>query len=173
MNNNLNVVNIGIDLDGVLANFSLQYSKMAAVLYGYDIMPIIKSNQEIKNWNWSEWYPITREQETVLWYEIKNTENFWTRLPVIDNENTKNLVNLINSYTVSSKSRLNVYFITSRIETAGMSAKNQSEAWLSNIGIKSPIVLVSENKGDLAKILKLDFLIGWIYSIDDCIILWS
>lgn len=146
-------INVGIDLDGVCANFGLIYSAIANKLYGPKCY-IINQETEIEAWNWYEWYPITREEDKVVWEYISKSQNFWTALTVLNKYSfihmTKSLQDLQN---------VNVYFITARAQTRGLSVAKQSVLWLNQHGWRNPQVIVTKLKGDFARILELDYFI--------------
>jgi hypothetical protein len=147
------VINIGIDLDGVCANFGLVYSAIANKIIGPQC-PIINNETEILYWEWEKWYPITKENDEMIWSYIRNSENFWTSVPVLNKDNfiymTKKLQNIPN---------VNIYFITTRIETRGLTMRNQSVLWLTQHGWRTPQVIGVKTKGTISAILKLDYFI--------------
>jgi uncharacterized HAD superfamily protein len=149
----LKTLEIGIDLDGVIANFAKKFSEHAQKLYG-NRCPIIQHEKEILMWDWTKWYPVTDDEVHEIWTDICNTNNFWISLDVLDFEDFVYMRD-----TLLKLDRANIYFITTRVESVGMSVKNQSEYWLRYNGWKNPTVIVCKQKGEIARLLDLDFFI--------------
>lgn len=141
-------INVGIDLDGITANFSKRFSEECRALYGEDL-PLISDHSAIKSWDWAQWYPLTRKQIAHVWDAIDRQDNFWESLEILNEVNWKALQQL------QDMEEVNVYFITSRPKTAGRSVARQSVNWLSAHGWRNPQVIVTENKADFASLLQL------------------
>ena len=147
----IETVEIGIDLDGVVANFAKAFSIYANKFYG---CPIINHEKEILLWDWEKWYPISKEQVRVVWKLICETDNFWKKLEVLDRSDFDYMRD-----SLQSLKRANIYFITTRVESKGESVKKQSEEWLRMNGWTNPTVIVCKEKGKMAALLDLDFFI--------------
>ncbi|HJX49876.1 MAG TPA: hypothetical protein VJ438_00255, partial [Candidatus Nanoarchaeia archaeon] len=107
-------LNIGMDIDGVLANFHYGFSKVANQLF---VSPIVKDINEIKAYRWEDWgYPLDKKQHNKVWREIDNSiQNFWFNLEsLITNKEFSKLQHMANKGH-------NFFFITSRKNTAGNS----------------------------------------------------
>lgn len=138
------------DIDGVLADFVLAFTALAKTKY-----PNVKvvSHRVITNWYFSEAMP--REQfDDVSLNEIKKSSRFWEELPLCLNVTTEDLGRI---------QRLNelhrVYFVTSRIESGN--TLQQTRWWFFRHGITPPNVIMSNKKGEVARVLQAD------YAIDD------
>src|SRR5437660_614000 len=121
---------IGLDIDGVLADFSGEFSRRINEKYG------LKSDPA-KQTDWD--FPclgITVEQEQEIWSEIDATPNFWMTLnPLTDCPEAAHFCDY------------KTYFITSRPETAGMPTDEQTAMWLRrHFFIANPTVIVSSMK---------------------------
>jgi len=163
-------LNILVDLDGVVANFSKRFTEMCNAKYG-DRCPIIETSKDIPFWHWEKSYPITVEEIAAVWADIRKTKNFWNTLEVLNEEDWTYFVN-----NMCCRTNVNVYFITAREETAGDSVANQSAKWLNNIGWMNPFVIQSRQKGKLSELLDIKYviddkdnnLIEIHHHIDDC-----
>lgn len=137
-----------IDIDGVLAEFTTSFSKIAAEL-GLVEAPF--GSSDVEQWQW-----IPKESEGQVWDVVKSSYNWWMSLePLIGPQEVTLLNDMIDKH--------DVYFVTSRPRTKGLSAEKQSEYWLSGIGVNtdkaSVIATKTGTKGALASALNID--IGW------------
>ena len=99
------------------------------------------------DWDWSN-FNLTKEQFDEAWAEIHSTNNFWEKLKIRQGVSLDSLDQLFPS---------ELYYITSREETVGDPAQVQTAKWLKkNLGELVPSVIISFNKGEVAKALKLD-----------------
>lgn len=134
-------MNIALDLDGCFSNFHFSFSKVANQLFG---CPIVEDFNVVKAYNWWDWgYPITKEQQKVVWKEIdKNVEDFWTNLePLVSPTVFKKLKVLENN-------NHSIYFVTSRRNTAGKNVLSQTISWIQKYSdLEHFSVIVSEKKG--------------------------
>lgn len=136
-----------IDIDGVLADFCLSYTSVARSL---GLSEGAWSTSEQKTWY------IEVFDNKVVWDSIKNSWNWWMGLnPLIDDTEVVLLNDVIQTH--------NIYFVTNRPSTKGLSAEAQSRAWLSSLGVMvdhaSVIATKSGTKGKLAKALDIDIAI--------------
>jgi|ERR1700679_724022 len=116
-------MNISIDIDGVLASFT-----EGAVRVGNKIFPEKNIPLDYQPPLWD--FPCyTKEEWSQIWTEIHNTPNFWLNLPA-HMENVHGL----EKYIWEPKSA-DIFFITSRVGTAGDSVLEQTTAWLRNHGL--------------------------------------
>lgn len=137
---------LGIDVDGVLADFNHSFIDKAIEVTGEDRFP--PRPFDIQTWNYPEHYGYTDEQVSATWNAIKQSETFWKLLPLYPwTQET-----LDRLYTLKCQGH-DIYFPTSRV---GKSCKFQTESWLSRLGFKNPTVLVTSRKGYTALALDLD-----------------
>lgn len=126
---------LGIDLDGVVADFVGGFFKISNPMFGTD-------HHEQKSWDFEQY---TNEQVDLVWTEIKKTRNFWTTLSP-----EKGVDRLL-----YSKPDVELVFITSRIPTIGASPREQSCSWLSgHFGITYPFVIVVDNPSEKIPLVK-------------------
>lgn len=138
---------LGIDIDGVLANFTQGYADVIRKVSGRDLLtPEMIASPP--SWNWDRDAGYTKEEESAAWKFVGESPDFWYNLP--------ELPGLQDIMEADPFTNHDVYFITAR---PGVHVKRQTEDWLDSMGILFPTVLVSDNKGPLAVGLKLDVLI--------------
>jgi 5'(3')-deoxyribonucleotidase len=142
---NLKVV--GCDLDDVLADFIGTFIQMAHDKFGIPADVTLRPD----SWSWDNmgW---TKEQQDEIWQAVHDTFNFWSRIDVLPGVNP-DLVNLLSQ-------RTKMYFPTARAQSVGDDVAVQSARFLlNNFSIPFPTVIVSNEKGPLAGILKYDYFI--------------
>lgn len=144
---------IGVDVDGVLADFNSGFVSLAEKTYG-----ITRPSGFMETWpsTWDYMEPdlgLTGGQISELWELIKASPSWWETLDPLPNA-VQDLVYL----DMMTLSRLHdVYFITTRV---GLHVKSQTERWLSLMGFWQPTVLISKgDKGPIARGLDLNVLI--------------
>ena len=146
-------MNIGFDLDGVLANFHYGFSKIANELFG---SPIVKDVNEVKAYRWEDWgYPLDKKQHNKVWREIdSNTNDFWLDLqPLVENTIFERMKKM-------EKENCNFFFITSRKNTAGKSALSQTKDWIESCtALKNFSVIPSHRKGGILDRAEIDYFI--------------
>ena len=136
---------IGIDVDGVIADFYTGYETLTIETAGIDLFGARRYPlEEPPTWNWPEFYGYTAETMREVWNRIKNSRDFWYRLGALaDVEAARRLF----------QTGADVYFITAR---PGLKAKRQTEAWLALYGMPGATVLLSERKMLCCRALDLD-----------------
>lgn len=138
---------IGIDVDGVVCDFTSAWRKLVLNLLGKNTEGIVQTT-----WGFDS-LGLNLEQEKYLWKHIDTTPDWWkynlSRLPftalleVVDRDHE-------------------LFFITNRKPAAGDSIEKQTKFWLlSHTAVYCPTVLVTKDKGELCKAL------GIRYFIDD------
>ena len=147
------IINIGVDLDGVCANFAKKFSEFANEMYGKRCY-IIEDPSTIKHWNWHKWYQIQKAEEGEVWEKIVNTPDFWTSLEVLNLSQWEYFLDKI-----GNANNINVYFITDRAETVGISATKQSALWLLKHKWKYPYVIKTAEKAKFVEMLNIEYFI--------------
>lgn len=140
-------IKVGIDVDGVLADFITAFMVEANALFNIPVVSMFT------DWNYGG-TGITEAQADAVWEKLKNTSNWWLRevdmLPETD------------GLSELDKKAL-CYFITSRGPTVGDPVEKQTAQWLrANFGLFTPTVIVMDlpsQKVPLAKALTLDYFI--------------
>ena len=145
--------NIGMDIDGILANFHFGFSKVANRLFG---SPIIEDINDVKAYRWEDWgYPLDKKQHNKVWREIdENVNGFWFSLtPLVDNY-------IFSKLKAMESDGYNFFFITSRKNTAGHTALDQTKAWIERYtALKSFSVIPSHRKGGILDRAEIDYFI--------------
>ncbi len=139
------MLNIGVDIDGVLGAFVPAARKLCQEMF--DGRP----DDSLVQRSWSfETLGITPEEEKVLWRRIDSTPNWWLTHDVLPE--TSLLKSLCDRHRVT--------FITNRKDGLGLPVDKQSAEWLQRkFGIFYPTVLLSNDKGPLVAGLKLHYFI--------------
>ena len=145
--------NIGFDLDGILANFHFGFSKVANRLFG---SPIVEDINEVKAYRWEDWgYPLDKKQHNKVWKEIdENVKGFWFSLPPLVNNS------IFSKLKDMESNGYNFYFITSRKNTAGRTALDQTKAWIESCtALRNFSVIPSHRKGGIIDRAEIDYFI--------------
>jgi uncharacterized HAD superfamily protein len=132
---------VGVDMDGVIDDFVSAFRYEAQRVLGR-AFPLFSSDWDFSNWN------MTAEEQGKVWDRIRETENWflWREGPFSGSINP--LLNLSKSYEL--------YFITTRVQTQGLSVQTQTQYRLSNLGVEFPTVVVIKDKGPVSAALQLD-----------------
>lgn len=140
---------LGIDIDGVLADFNSSYIELVKEVTGRDLFPEGYNREQIKTWNYPEYHAYTKEEIDKVWEVIAESYDFWYDLNAYEDAEAFGMA-LQDLDTAT-------YFITSRI---GKRVKEQSEDWLTkHLGIVNPTVLISSQKGECCHALKVNYYI--------------
>lgn len=148
-----NIINVGVDLDGIVANFSKKFSQFCNEVYGTKCY-VIEDPSSIKDWDWHRWYPIKESEIDHIWNEIRNTRDFWMSLEILNRGQWEYFIDKI-----GKSNNVNVYFITTRDETIGMTAAKQSAMWLEAHSWKQPFVIKTKQKEKFIENLNIEFFI--------------
>jgi hypothetical protein len=160
---------IGLDVDGVLANFASAYYDCEARLFGADNVhsrPGDPENQPTDDVVSTR--PVespenagTRPQEPrrrrdAVWQAIRESNDFWTMLKPIEEGAVARL------YALTRQHQWEVFFIVQRPASRGDSVQRQTQRWLAAQGFEFPSVLtIPGSRGAAAAALRLD------YHVDD------
>lgn len=137
---------IGIDVDGVIADFHREWVNILERLFGpaRHRTPPVHFEDDTTGYSLPQVY---EARDLFL-----NTYNAWSDLnplPSFD-EYTKELL----SETIR---RHDVFFVTNRFDTPGASPMKQTKYWFYvNALIQSPNVMIAKDKGPMASVLQLD-----------------
>lgn len=141
---------IGIDVDGVLADFNRAYGNLTIEIADENKFPT--GWREDKNfpttWSWPEASGYSKEVMHEVWRTIKTSYTFWISLdPLPDFDK-----DLLNALIAAHET----YFITAR---PGWLPKKQTEVWFAMNSVQDATVLISDKKGYAAAALDLDIYI--------------
>lgn len=139
------VTRLSVDIDGVLDDFTEAFT-LKAVTMG--LIPKAWTTAEQPSWDFDK----NLFDDELVWAAIKDSYNWWLTLrPLLSEEETELLNRVIRDH--------DVYFITTRPRTRGLSAEAQSRYWLESIGLQMgrPSVIATKGgtKGALAAGLNL------------------
>lgn len=138
---------IGVDVDGVLADFNSAYIDLCIRLSGRDLFP--PRPFDIPCWNYPEHYGYTTDEVKAVWAHIKADAHFWAKLP----QYSTTAADLDYLY-LRERDGDDIYFVTAR---PGIETKYQTEGWIEcRSWFTKPTVLISSAKGLIAKALELD-----------------
>ncbi len=124
---------IFVDIDGVLADFSVEFSRF---IRAYDpTMPIVTASTQL---DWSTWGGImTEARANAGWEAVKRTENWWETLPDLAPPSVFRRI-------AAAHHDIPIIFVTSRIPTLGRSVYQQCINWLEAHGVEEPLVVVAK-----------------------------
>lgn len=128
---------IGLDVDGVLANFNSAYREILIEVSGRDLIPEVF---EPPCWEYAPAYGYTKDEDRAAWSAIRNDPFFWRKLGVLPG--AQELLNDIDDV------RHAVYFITTRL---GTQVKHQTESWLRDY-VANPAVLIAKSSADKGRL---------------------
>lgn len=141
---------IGVDLDGVLANFESQFAPLLSSL-SHIAFPLSDPNFP-PVWDWPEHYGCSTAEVEAAWEIVVKDESFWARLAPFKDTTDADLTVLRHARAAGHE----IYFITTRL---GVRCKEQSERWLYMQGYTNPTVIVSRKKGPVAQGIELDLFV--------------
>lgn len=139
---------IGLDLDGVIANFYKAYEELTIEVAGEDLFQEHRWPNEVPCvWNWPEHYGYSSEVMREVWRRISEDPLFWFRL-----EPLPGALDTVGPLIANAEN--DVYYITAR---PGLKPRAQSQAWLMyHLEDPCPTVLITEDKGCACRCLDLD-----------------
>lgn len=141
------MIRIGLDLDGVVADFRTAFLDAAADLLGPDAIRSPSAPMPDLN-------AVSAADAKRVWRVITDTPNWWLGLTPYEPAQIARLYQLARRY------RWEVSFLTSRIPTAGDSVQFQSQTWLESNGFYMPaVVTVPGSRGEVANALRLDVIV--------------
>lgn len=136
---------IGVDIDGVLADFRSAFHRAAFKSINHDVRDVEDpKTSELLN---------DRDVRRV-WDYIGRTTNWWMELEAYESDQ------IARFYALARAGSWEVFFVTNRPPSAGDSVQFQTQWWLERHGFYLPAVLtVPGSRGELANALRLDILI--------------
>ena len=140
-----NHITIGLDIDGVVANFVRFFTETAHELYPE--LSVLEDG-EVSEWEFTNWY-CTKKQEDKIWRYIIE-EKSWDSMKSLLSDET---------WSKIGKNTIEMYFITSRPSLGNVSAQKQTIIWLHQFLFIMPQVICSNKKYEVCDLLNLDFYI--------------
>lgn len=142
-------IKIGVDIDGVIANFIRGFSILARNRFGKHV-PIIENKEDILTWDFS-FLNITEREAGEIFIEIQKSDSFWTTLKVVDLESWRDFITEFNT------DKYEVYFISNREN--GINLHSQTVKWLNSVGWRNPQVILTKTKHYIIGLLEIDYFI--------------
>lgn len=135
------MLRLGIDVDGVLADFRTAFRSLAARELG---VPLTDLEADL-----------TSTQLDRLWKAVRETANWWLDLPPYEPDQISRL------YSLARQGRWEVFFLTSRPPSGGDAVQLQTQVWLERLGFLLPSVLTTAAgaRGEIARSLRLDLVL--------------
>jgi hypothetical protein len=132
------MLRLGIDVDGVVADFRTAFRAVAERELGVAPDDIERE--------------LSKSDIERLWRSVAATTNWWLDLPPYEPDQIARL------YSQVRRARWEVFFMTSRPPSAGDSVQLQTQVWLERHGFLMPSVLTtpSGSRGELTRSLRLD-----------------
>lgn len=147
---------LSVDCDGVLADFGRAFFVEANRLWPGRI-PL-----DYVNRYWDDLGGLSQDEQGRVWERIRATPNWWMGLDAYP-ENVGAL-----SQFLECHSGHDVYIVTSRATTVGMTVAYQTEQWLHACGVRPHAnylgVIATEYPSEKARLFKAT---GIAYSVDD------
>ena len=136
------MVNVGIDVDDVMADFVATHRRLCRTLFGRptaDVEPV--------DWQFSN-YGLTEAEHEEVWRHIQASPDFWLSLDPLSHTSDLRYV------------EFDPVFVTARVDTAGLPTHVQTSQWIEeHYGIVRPAVIVTNRKGLIAAALDLDYFV--------------
>ena len=132
------MLRLGIDVDGVVADFRSAFRALAE-----RELALARDDVEAE---------LSKPDVERLWRAVAATTNWWLDIPAYEPDQIARL------YDEVRRSRWEVFFMTSRPPSAGDSVQLQTQVWLERHGYYLPSVLTTPagSRGELARSLRLD-----------------
>jgi hypothetical protein len=132
---------IGIDVDGVLADFRTRFHETSRASLGHDIEPLRDSRDT---------QPLPPDEVKRVWETVARTHNWWMTLKPYESDQIARL------YSLSRDAGWEIFFLTNRPASAGDSVQFQTQSWIERHGFYMPSVLtIPGSRGEVANGLRL------------------
>jgi hypothetical protein len=139
---------IGIDVDGVIADFRSAFRAAAVRCLRREVADSDSSDRL------DQAGPLSPEDVRRVWDHIARTQNWWMDVPPYEPAQIARL------YSMTRAVGWEVFFMTKRPASAGDSVQFQTQWWIERFGFYLPAVLtVPGSRGDIANGLRLDMII--------------
>jgi hypothetical protein len=136
---------IGIDIDGVLADFRTAFHETAVRVLRHDV----DDTQDLESLT-----PLSAGDVRRVWDYIATAQNWWMEVPAYEPDQIARL------YSLMRAGGWEVFFMTKRPASAGDSVQFQTQWWIERFGFYLPAVMtVPGSRGDIANGLRLDLVI--------------
>jgi hypothetical protein len=136
---------VGIDVDGVLADFKAAFHETSRTCLGRRVETLLdpKSTQALGQGDVKK-----------VWEVVARTPNWWMTLKPYEPEQIARV------YSLTRAAGWEVFFLTNRPESAGDSVQFQTQSWIESHGFYMPAVLtIPGSRGEVANGLRLNLVI--------------
>jgi hypothetical protein len=135
------MMRLGIDVDGVVADFRTAFRDLAQRELG-------RAPDDAES-------ELSRQDIERLWKSVAATSNWWLDVPPYEPDQIRRL------YEHSRRGRWEVFFLTSRPVSGGDAVQLQTQVWLERFGFYLPSVFTTPAgaRGETARALRLDLAI--------------
>lgn len=147
---------LAVDADGVICRFEKAFFEAANSIWPGRCDPTYRPK------SWDDFPPLTKADMRVVWDKIKATENFWLKTEAYT-DNVGSLAKFLLTTTGND-----VWIVTSRTRTAGMTVAKQTKLWLHACGVGNGVNYLgvvpvdnSDLKAEIYRAMQIEF------SIDD------
>ena len=132
------MLRLGIDVDGVVADFQSAFRALAERELGLKASDVETG--------------LSKSDVDRLWRVVADTTNWWLDVPAYEPDQLKRL------HAQARTARWELFFMTSRPPSAGDSVQLQTQVWLERHGYFLPSVLTTPSgaRGEVARSLRLD-----------------
>ncbi len=138
-------IRIGIDVDGVIADFRTAFHAAAVRCLRRDVA----DSDDLESVG-----PLSPDDVRRVWEYIARTQNWWMDVPPYEADQIARL------YSLTRAIGWEIFFMTKRPPSAGDSVQFQTQWWIERFGFYLPAVLtVPGSRGDIANGLRLDLII--------------
>jgi len=136
---------IGIDIDGVLADFRTAFHETAMRCLRHDV----DDDLDLETLT-----PLSAADVRKVWDYIATAQNWWMEVPAYEPDQIARL------YSLTRAAGWEVFFMTKRPPSAGDSVQFQTQWWIERFGFYLPAVMtVPGSRGDIANGLRLDLVL--------------
>jgi len=136
---------IGVDVDGVIADFRTAFRAAAMRCLRRDVA----DSDDVESTG-----PLSPDDIRRVWDYIARAQNWWMDVPPYEPDQIARL------YSVTRALGWEVFFLTKRPPSAGDSVQFQTQWWIERFGFYLPAVLtVPGSRGDIANGLRLDMIV--------------
>lgn len=116
---------ISVDVDGVLANFTAGFARVANTIEPNTFPPDYDALIHQTDWNFED-IGVPKALVNKTWDTIRDkVENFWLALPTFQKE-----VHELHQFLESVPNDVEVFFVTSRVPSQGLTVLAQTQKWL-------------------------------------------
>jgi hypothetical protein len=134
---------LGIDIDGVLADFRSAFHATATRCLGREVPEETRSTPALDP-----------KDVKRVWQHIAGTPNWWMGLKAYEPDQ------IVRLYSLARRAGWEVFFLTNRPASAGDTVQFQTQWWLEQHGFYLPAVLtVPGSRGEVANGLRLDLVV--------------